>query len=630
LRDHPVGLVGRRVDKGFSPKRILDKEKRVPSQIRSGEEVLRGVPASAGVCRGKALLLKDDRPVLERREISEEEIGGEIERLEAALVATRHEVRELQRHLSEKLGSKDASIFEVHLLILEDPVLLNESSRRVRELRLAAGAAFQDVAREYVEMLGSVDDPYLRERAADIRDVTQRVIRRLAGQERRETLADITEPVIVISHDLTPSATAQLDRSKVLGFATDVGSSTSHTAILANSLGIPAVVGLHEISARVRTGDPVLLDGHTGAVFIRPTDQTLFEYGQLARRRVQFEERLKEIRDLPAVTLDGERIVVSANLELAEDSGAVAEAGAEGVGLFRTEYLFLQATQIPDEEAQYAAYRAVAERVKPHAVIIRTLDIGGDKFIPYLRMPQEVNPFLGWRAIRFCLQQRDVFRSQLRAILRASAHGSVRLMYPMISGVEELSAANEALEACKEELRKEGLPFDENLEVGAMIEIPSAVMVADHLAKKVRFFSIGTNDLIQYTLAIDRLNDRIAHLYEPTHPAVLRMIHMTIEAARRHDIWVGVCGEMAADPVLVPLLLGLGVHELSVAPASVPRVKHLIRRCRLKEAREFAHWALEQGAGSEILARADALARRLAPILFSDAGGAPLVPSDPT
>ncbi|MBX3745820.1 MAG: phosphoenolpyruvate--protein phosphotransferase [Verrucomicrobiae bacterium] len=600
------------------------------SQSPGGEVVLRGVPASPGVCRGRALVLEEDRTAIERRELGEGEVDGEIGRLERALVETRHEVNELQRRLAEAIGTRDASIFEVHLLILEDPVLLNESSRCIREQRLNADAAFSEVARNYAEMLGAVNDPYLRERAADIRDVTQRVLNRLSGRRTHGGVPELAEPAVVISRDLTPSTTAQLDRARVLGFATDVGSRTSHTAILAKSLNIPAVVGLHEASLRIRTGDAVLLDGYTGAVFVNPTDQTLFEYGQLARRRVESEERLQEIRDLPAVTLDGERIVLSGNIELAEDAPAIAEAGAEGVGLFRTEYLFLHGDALPDEEAQLAAYRTVAEAVRPASVIVRTLDIGGDKFIPHLPMPKEVNPFLGWRAIRFCLQQRDLFRTQLRAILRASAHGGVKIMYPMISGVDELLEANALLAECREALRKEGHAFDEDIEVGAMIEIPSAVMVADRLAEHVQFFSIGTNDLIQYTLAIDRLNDRIAHLYEPTHPAVLRLIRMTVEAGRRQGIWVGVCGEMAGDPVLVPLLLGLGVNELSAAPASVPGIKHLIRRCRISEARELAEWALRQPNGAGILSRSEELTHRLAPILFPECQSEFRTPHDPT
>ncbi len=590
----------------------------MPVQNRSGEVVMRGIPASPGVCRGKVLILREEPGPSPRRHVPPAESGAEIERLERALVETRREVQELQQRLAEAIGSRNASIFEVHLLILEDPVLLSETSQRIQEQHLSADTAFAEVAHEYVEMLGTVDDPYLRERVADIRDVTQRVIGHLTGLVRPGVLPVLTEPVVIVSHDLTPSATAQLDRKKVLGFATDVGSLTSHTAILAQSLGIPAVVGLHDASRRIPAGEHVLLDGHTGAIYINPTDQTLFEYGELARRRVQFEERLQEIRDLPAVTLDGTRITLSANLELAEDTPAIHQAGAEGVGLFRTEYLFLHGSSLPDEDSQYGAYRRVVEAARPHCVIIRTLDIGGDKFTPHLAMPKEVNPFLGWRGIRFCLQQREIFRTQLRAILRASAHGGVKIMYPMISGVEELQAANAMLQGCQDDLRREGQPFDETMEIGAMIEIPSAVLVADRLAAHVQFFSIGTNDLIQYSLAIDRLNDRIAHLYQPTHPGVLRLIRLTVEAATRAGIWVGVCGEMAGDPVMVPLLLGLGVQELSAAPASVPRVKHLIRRCRLDEARQFAEWSLEQASGCEVLNRAVLLARRLAPILFPE------------
>ncbi len=560
----------------------------------------------------------EDTGAVVRREIVEGEIATELERLEQALITARSEVNQLQKKLADAIGAKDASIFEVHLLILEDPVLLNESARRVREEKVCAAFAFSEVARQYVAMLGSVDDPFFRERATDIRDVTQRVQNHLAGEGPRGAPPPMAEPGVIVSRDLTPSMTAQLDRTKVLGFVTDVGSVTSHTAILAKSLGIPAVVGLHEASGRIAAGEAVLLDGYTGSVFLSPTDQTLFEYGQLARRRVELEDRLKEIRDEPAVTLDGKRIVLSANVEMAEDAAAVVEAGAEGVGLFRTEYLFLHSPGVPDEEAQYASYRAVAEGVAPHGVIVRTLDIGGDKFIPHLPMPKEVNPFLGWRAIRFCLQQPALFRTQLRAILRASAHGNICLMYPMISGVDEVLAANAMLEECKTCLRSEGHAFNADLEVGVMIEIPSAVMIADQLAEHVAFFSIGTNDLIQYTLAIDRLNDRIAHLYEPTHPAVLRLIRSTVEAAHARGRWVGVCGEMAGDPVLVPLLLGLGVDELSAAPASVPRIKHLVRRCRMAEMRELAEWAVKQSKGSCILHRAEALAHRLAPILFSE------------
>lgn len=609
----------------------------MPASNRSGELVLRGVAASPGVSRGRILVITESLPSIESRTIEPSEIESEIQRLEQALVETRFEVQGLQASFQARLEEqarlndtssfKDAAaILDVHLLVLEDPVLLDETTRRIREQQQNAGAAFGEVSRQYIEMLGALDDPFFRERATDVRDVTQRVLNRLSGQSHGTHLPTLQEPVIIVSRDLTPSMTAQLDRRLVLGFATDVGSRTSHTAILACSLGIPAVVGLHSITAQVASGQPALLDGHTGVVYLNPTDQTLFEYGQLARRRVQIEHRLAELRDQPAVTLDGNRILLSANIELAEDVPCVREAGADGVGLFRTEYLFLQGSSLPDEEAQYTAYRTAAEALAPNPVIIRTLDIGGDKFSPHLSMPKEVNPSLGWRAIRFCLQEEAIFRTQLRAILRASAHGNVKLMYPMVSGVDELLQANQHLDACKQQLRAQGTPFDDAIEVGVMIEIPSAVLVARHLARHVNFFSIGTNDLIQYSLAVDRLNDRIAHLYEPTHPAVLQAIHLTVQAGRNAGIWVGVCGEMASDPVLVPLLLGLGVHELSVAAAGVPRIKHMIRACHLEETRSLAQWALDQPSGSAILERAESFARRISPDLLDPALSHPSPP----
>ncbi|RPH55730.1 MAG: phosphoenolpyruvate--protein phosphotransferase, partial [Acidobacteria bacterium] len=406
------------------------------------------------------------------------------------------------------------------------------------------------------------------------------------------------------------------DRSKVLGFANDIGSKTSHTAIMARSMKIPAVVGLKSASEELANGQYVLLDGFNGLVIVNPTDQTLFEYGHLVRKHVTLEEKLRDLVDKPAVMLDGQRIILSANIEQASDAQLVREAGAEGVGLFRTEYLFVNRDFLPSEEQQYQAYREVAANLKPNPVVIRTFDLGGDKFLSHLQVPTEMNPFLGWRAIRFCLQERDIFRDQLRAILRASAEGNVKMMYPMISGLDELNQANALVEEYKAELRKEGVPFDENLEIGAMIEIPSAALIADALAKRLKFFSIGTNDLIQYSLAVDRMNEKIAHLYEPTHPAIIRLIKAAIDAARKRGIWVGVCGEMAGDPVLVPLLLGLGVHELSAAPPLVPQVKCMIRRLKSTETLELAEFALDCESGQEILMRCQELARHAAPNLF--------------
>ena len=381
---------------------------------------------------------------------------------------------------------------------------------------------------------------------------------------------------------------------------------------------IPAVVGLQRTSEELKTGEYALLDGFNGKIIINPTDQTLFEYGQLVRQHVDLREKLRDVQRQPAVTLDGTRVGLSANIEGADDASAVVACGAEGVGLFRTEYLFINRTVLPSEEEQYVAYRKIAAALKPQPVIIRTLDLGGDKFLSHLHGPQEMNPFLGWRAIRLCLEEKEIFRDQLRAILRASVEGNIKVMYPMVSCLQELEQANALLEQYKAELRAENIPFCNELEIGVMVEIPSAALASNALAKRVKFFSIGTNDLIQYTLAVDRLNERIAHLYEPTHPSILHLIKMTVDAAHRNGIWVGVCGEMAGDPVLVPLLLGLGVDELSVTPPLVPSIKFLIRRLKMEEAKKLANFALNCESGVEILKRAQALAKNIAPSLFEN------------
>ncbi len=582
-----------------------------------GEQIFRGIAASAGVVQGRVLVLDGGQvEAPERRLIPEKKVSSEIDRLEAALVRTREQIRDLQSKVRQRLGADDAEIFEAHALVLEDQVLIDQVIRCIREKRVAAEFAFHDVASGYTRALADLHDEYLRERAADLRDLTGRVLRNLSGKDATHDLRHLPEPRIVLAHDLTPSATAQLDRENVLGFATDVGGKTSHTAILAGSMGIPAVVGLKHTVHELSSGDFVLLDGFNGLVIRNPSDQTLFEYGQLERRQVDLHARMAENRDTPAITLDGHRVVLSANVEQISDTAAVIDCGAEGVGLFRTEFLFMERDTLPTEEEQYLAYHRVASALKPNGVIFRTLDIGGDQLSGTWQGAPESNPFLGWRAIRLCLQETGIFCTQLRALLRASAHGNVRVMYPMISSVDEFDEANRLLEQCKGELRAKSTPFDEALEVGAMIEIPSAVLVADALAKRARFFSLGTNDLIQYTLAVDRLNERIAHLYNPTHPALLRLIQMTVEAGKRHGIWTGVCGEMAGDPALVPLLLGLGVDELSVAPPMVPMIKHLVRRLKLSEAREMAQSALQSESSVDILARSRALVQRTAPGLF--------------
>jgi len=585
-------------------------------RLQKGEKILRGIAVSDGVCRGKILVLHRARHVIARREISLDEVISEAGRFEKALIQTRQQILEVQRKVVENLGAKEADIFEAHLLMLEDHALVGEAIRLIKEERVNAEHAFHTVSERYAGALLTANDEYLRERAADMRDLTSRVLDNLLEVKDAFDLQHLAEPCILVSHDLSPSTTAQLNKKFVLGFITDIGGKTSHTAIMARSLGIPAIVGLQTASQELDSGDYALLDGYNGTVIVNPTDQTLFAYGQLAKIKASLEEKLREIREQPAVTLDGKPIHLSANIEDQNDIEAVIANGAEGVGLFRTEFLFINRDSLPTEEEQFKVYREVAVALKPNSIIIRTLDLGGDKFASHLQLAQEMNPFLGWRAIRFCLAQPELFRAQLRAILRTSAEGNVKMMYPMISGLDELNQANAMVEKCKAELRAEGKPFDENLAIGAMIEIPSAALIANTLAQRVKFFSIGSNDLIQYTLAADRTNEKVSHLYEPTHPAILQLIKTTVDASHRHGIWTGVCGEIAGDAFLTPLLIGLGVDELSAAPSVVPQVKYIVRRLKLSEAQALAEFALQCESPSEIYRRCQELARATAPSLF--------------
>ncbi|MGB1725550.1 MAG: phosphoenolpyruvate--protein phosphotransferase, partial [Limisphaerales bacterium] len=542
----------------------------MPDRRKTGEEMLRGIPVSQGVSQGRVVVLNRSRIVPAKAGFETDDQAGEEARFQTALSETRKQLTAVQERLRDEFGAKESQIFDAHLLVLEDPALMEEVGRQIRDEHHTPEYAFYTASEKYAEALSAVDDSYLSERAADIRDVTQRVLGNLIGQPQRAGVSDLTEPCIVVANDLTPSDTAQLDPAKVLGFVTEVGSRTSHTAILARSLQIPAVLGLGEAIEELKPGQTVLLDGFNGFVIISPSEQTLFEYGQLVERQSSIEESLDEIRTEPAKTLDGHTIILSANIERAGDVEAVRKSGATGVGLFRTEFLFINRSDLPNEEEQFQAYKKVTESLAPEPVIIRTLDLGGDKLLSHVNVAAEMNPFLGWRAIRLCLEEKDLFRTQLRAILRASAFGDLKIMYPMVSGMEELDAANVLLDECRDQLRAEGFEFAENLEIGVMIETPSAAMIADSLARRVQFFSIGTNDLIQYSLAVDRLNEKIAHLYEPTHPGILRLIKTTVDSGQAQKIWTGVCGEMAGELSMVPLLIGLGVAELSVVPSLVP------------------------------------------------------------
>ena len=574
----------------------------------SGDNALKeirfeGAGVSPGIARGLVHVVRDELDEVVRYRIATSQVADEISRFETALIQTRMQILEMQQRIAESIGAKDAAIFDAHLLVVEDRTLIDEVLRKLETDLCNVEWSFQEVATRYAETLNKIDDPYLRERALDIQDVTKRVIRNLQGKAPKTFLA-LTEPHILVAHNLTPSDTASMNRVKVLGIATDLGSRTSHAAILARSLNIPAVVGLHDITVKLETGQHVLLDGNDGCLIVDPTPETLVRYAGIESRRAKVSAQLKELRETTSTTRDGHHIVLSANIELPEDVDAVAANGAEGIGLYRTEFLYLNRTTLPTEDEQYKIYRRVAERVRPNPLIVRTFDLGGDKLAPgTVDITDELNPFLGWRAIRFCLENVEIFKTQLRAILRASVVGNVKIMFPMISGLDELRRAIAILGECKEELRSAKIDADEKVEVGAMIEIPSAAICASVLASEVDFFSIGTNDLIQYALAVDRVNEKIAHLYEPTHPAVLRLLKMIADAAHAHNIWVGVCGEMAGDIALVPLLLGLGVEELSAAAILVPRVKRAVQSLSIPECRELVEETFKLNTASEILAR---------------------------
>jgi len=562
-----------------------------------------GVGVSPGMACSKIHVVRDDLDDVVRYRIAPSQIPDEIGRFETALIQTRMQILEMQQRIAESIGAKDAAIFDAHLLVVEDRTLIDEVLRKLETDLCNVEWVFQEVATRYAETLNKIDDPYLRERALDIQDVTKRVIRNLQGKAPKTFLA-LSEQHILIAHNLTPSDTASINRANVLGIATDVGSRTSHAAILARSLNIPAVVGLHDITAKLETGQHVLVDGSDGLLIIDPAPETVAHYAEIESRRAVVAAQLKELRTTRSTTRDGHHIVLSANIELPEDVEAVAANGAEGIGLYRTEFLYLNRTSLPTEHEQFETYRRVAERLRPDPLIIRTFDLGGDKLAPgTVDIADELNPFLGWRAIRLCLEHIDIFKTQLRAILRASAVGNIKIMFPMISGLEELRRAKAVLAECKDELRRSGIPFGKEIEVGAMIEIPSAAICANALAPEVDFFSIGTNDLIQYTLAVDRVNEKLAHLYEPTHPAILRLLKMIAEAAHANHIWVGVCGEMAGDVALIPLLLGLGMDELSAGATLVPRVKRAVQSLAIPECRELVEKTLKLNTASEILAR---------------------------
>ena len=574
------------------------------------EITVKGVAASPGVSHGPVFTFLQKVLEVPTYEVAEKDRSREVSRFEQAIMETRKQIHSIRMVIAEKLGEDEASIFDAHQLVLEDAALLDATIRELEDTSLNIEHCFQDVSNRYINAFANINDEYIKERVSDILDVSRRLLGNLLG------LSDLvegklTEKKVVVAEDLSPSDTASLEKSHLLGIATDRGSRTSHSVIMARSLDIPAVVGLHNITDLVHTDDILLIDGYNGIVIINPCEQNLYQYGQVEHERQSVQKIYKNESKLPAETRDGHKIAIRANIEGIEDTERLKGSGADGVGLFRTEGIYLSSNEFPDEEEQYESYRKVVAALNPRLVVIRTLDLGGDKVRSLFLggeksrfgssdIHEESNPFMGLRAIRFCLENPDIFKSQLRAILRASAHGKVKLLYPMISGVPELRDANRLLEECKHELKESGHDFDSEIELGSMIEIPSAASIVDLLSEHCHFFSIGTNDLIQYMLAVDRVNDSIAHLYEPNHPAVVRTIKNVIDTAHDNGLPVSICGEMAGEPIYAILLVGLGADELSVTTSLIPEIKYLIRQLNKADVVKLADEVLEMGNTEEI------------------------------
>ena len=587
----------------------------MPKTATQQEITYTGIPASPGIALGPIHVIARGFSAPEIYEITEEEIGYERARFDEAVAVTKKQLVELQERLESLTGNADSEIFEAHVMLLEDKTLLEKVAEAIASRLQNAEYAFYAVMQNFLEAMRRIPDPYLRERTADIEDVCQRVLRNFKVEDDCEhEPPDGTH--ILLAYDLYPSDTASMNRRHLLGFATEQGSVNSHTAILARSFGIPAVVGLGASVIQVTALTPAVIDGYAGKLVLNPTPETLARYAALTLEKEKRSTELDAKRGEATETLDGQKVTLSANIEFLEELHEVKRSGAKGVGLYRTEFLLLNGSEMPDEAEQTEAYTKVATEVSPDLVIVRTLDAGGDKLPVEPLTEPEPNPFLGWRGIRVSLSRPAMFRDQLRAILRASHHGKIAVMFPLVSGLSELLQAREALKRCMEELNAEGVPFDPKIPVGVMIEVPSAAVCADLLAPHVDFFSIGTNDLIQYTVAVDRVNPHVANLYKPTHPAVIRLIGKTVEAGSEHGIWTGVCGEMAGDIRLTPLLIGLGVQELSVSPKIVPKVGQVIRSLDFSQCEATAKEALRTSGSRAIMDLTLAVARERYPDLL--------------
>ncbi|MBN1498838.1 MAG: phosphoenolpyruvate--protein phosphotransferase [Spirochaetes bacterium] len=561
----------------------------------------KGISASQGIAIGRAFILKHEKICISDEVISEINIGKEIERFYKGRERAEFQLQELRQKAEISLGKNNAEIFEGHIEILLDNSIEDDVKSLIENRRFSAEKAIKQVINENVTVMEDLDNPYMRERAADIKDIGQRLLYATANVELT-SLADLNEKMVVFAADLTPSDTAQMDKSKILGFITETGGVTSHVAIMAQSMEIPAVVGTGRIVDQVKNSDMVILDASMGEIIINPTDEQITEYKDKMHLLELSLLELAKLKNLPAETIDGRRVELCANIGSDQEVDNALKHGAEGIGLYRTEFLFMDKPQMPTEEEQFRAYRKVAEEMTGKAVIIRTMDIGGDKDLSYLKIPFEQNPFLGWRAIRMCLDSPDILYVQLRAILRASHYGKIRIMYPMIISVSEIRALNEILNNVKQTLRDDGIPFDENIATGIMIETPASAIIAKQLIKEVDFFSIGTNDLTQYTLAVDRGNERIAKLYQPFHPAVLSLISQVIQASHEAGKWTGMCGELAGNEQAALLLAGMGLDEFSMTPSSIGKIKKIIRMSRYSDLTALSEKVLDLSNSEEVIA----------------------------